>query len=155
LEDAKGNLVAKYAPQTVRRVISEAAAKDMITALKTVTAPDGTAPKAALEYFDTAGKTGTAQKAGKGGYMPGKYFSSFIGFFPADNPELCVSIVLDEPKHGYYGGQVAAPVFKQVAELAANYLSIRPDRTEASKPSDKTPGKTNPHSASSLVAHKP
>jgi cell division protein FtsI/penicillin-binding protein 2 len=59
--------------------------------------------------------------------MPGKYFSSFIGFFPADSPELCVSIVLDEPKHGYYGGQVAAPVFRQFAHLAANYLNIRPD----------------------------
>lgn len=127
LEDREGNLFAKYAPQTVRRVISEEAARDMIKALKTVPGPDGTAPKAALEYYDVAGKTGTAQKAGPGGYMPGKYFSSFIGFFPADSPELCVSVVLDEPKHGYYGGQVAAPVFRQFAQLAANYLNIRPD----------------------------
>lgn len=129
-EDREGNLVAKYAPQAVRRVISEQAARDMIKALKTVTTSEGTAAKAALEYYDVAGKTGTAQKAGPGGYMPGRYFSSFIGFFPADNPELCVSIVLDEPKHGYYGGQVAGPVFRQFAELAANYLNIRPDHVE-------------------------
>lgn len=143
LEDREGNLVAKYAPQPVRRVISEQAARDMIKALKTVTSPEGTAPKAALEYYDVAGKTGTAQKAGPGGYMPGKYFSSFIGFFPADNPELCVSIVLDEPKHGYYGGQVVGPVFRQFAELAANYLNIRPDHVE------------EPHPPAQVAAHRP
>ena len=86
----------------------------------------GTAPKAALEHYTVAGKTGTAQKAGPGGYLPGKYFSSFIGFFPADNPELCISIVLDEPKEGYYGGQVCGPIFKEIAERA-NYLNIPPD----------------------------
>ena len=58
------------------------------------------------------------------GIYVGKYFSSFIGFFPADNPELCIAITLDEPKHGYYGGTTAAPVFKQMAERAANYLNI-------------------------------
>jgi len=135
LEDRQGNLVAQYAPQAVRRVVSEAAAREMIKALRAVTLPDGTAAQAALEYYDVAGKTGTAQKAGRGGYMPGKYFSSFIGFFPADNPELCISIVLDEPQHGYYGGQVAAPVFRQFAELAANHLNIRPDKTEEPTPS--------------------
>lgn len=127
LEDREGRLVAKYSPQVVRRVLSESAAREMVKALKTVPTVDGTASKAALEYYTVAGKTGTAQKAGRGGYMPGKYFSSFIGFFPADNPELCVSIVLDEPKQGYYGGQVAGPVFKQVGDLAAKYLSIPPD----------------------------
>lgn len=130
LEDRQGNLVTKYAPQAVRQVLAEPAAREMVKALKTVTTPDGTAPKAALEYYTVAGKTGTAQKAGPGGYMPGKYFSSFVGFFPADSPELCVSIVLDEPKHGYYGGQVAAPIFKQVAQLAANYLNIRPEHPD-------------------------
>ena len=60
-------------------------------------------------------------------YQKGKYFSSFIGFFPADDPEICISVVLDEPKHGYYGGKVAAPVFKAIAERAASYLNIRPD----------------------------
>lgn len=127
LEDRNGNVVAKYKPQQVRRVISEAAAKQMVTALKTVVSPVGTAPKAALEHYTVAGKTGTAQKAGPGGYLPGKYIASFIGFLPADNPELCVAIVMDEPKQGYYGGQTCAPVFKQVAERAANYLNIRPD----------------------------
>jgi cell division protein FtsI/penicillin-binding protein 2 len=127
IEDRNGNVVAKYSPQRVRQVISESAAKSTVTALKTVVSPEGTAPKAMLEHYSAAGKTGTAQKAGVGGYLPGKYISSFMGFFPADNPELCISIVMDEPKKGYYGGQIAAPVFKQIAERAANYLNIRPD----------------------------
>jgi cell division protein FtsI/penicillin-binding protein 2 len=129
LEDADHRVVAKYSPQRVRQVISEPAAKLMVTALKTVVSPDGTAPKAALEHYTVAGKTGTAQKVENGVYVR-KYFSSFIGFFPADNPELCISVMMDDPRQGYYGGQTAAPVFKQIAERAASYLNIRPDRDE-------------------------
>lgn len=129
LEDRDHRLVAKYPPQRVRQVISEAASKEMIKALKTVATPEGTAAKAALEHYTVAGKTGTAQKVENGRYVSDKFFASFIGFFPADNPELCISITMDEPdrKKGYYGGQAAAPVFKQIAEAAANYLNIRPE----------------------------
>src|SRR5204863_3162574 len=111
----------------VRQVIAEPAAAQMLKALKTVPTHEGTAEKAGLEHYTVAGKTGTAQKVEHGEYVHGKYISSFIGFFPADNPELCISIVLDEPKEGYYGGMVAGPVFKQIAERAASYLNIRPD----------------------------
>ena len=132
LEDRDHLVVAKYSPQRVRRVISEAAAEQMVTALKTVVSPQGTAPKAVLAHYTAAGKTGTAQKSGgPAGYLKDKYYASFIGFFPADNPELCISVVMDEPKHGYYGGQIAAPIFKQIAEAAANYLNIRPEDGEA------------------------
>jgi cell division protein FtsI/penicillin-binding protein 2 len=126
LEDSQHNVVAKYYPQRVRQVISENTAKLMVQALKTVVSPEGTAPKAFLEQYSVAGKTGTAQKVEDGAYVR-KYFSSFIGFLPADNPELCISVTMDDPKRGYYGGQTAAPVFKQIAERAANYLNIRPD----------------------------
>jgi len=129
VEDESGAVVAKFSPHTVRRVISADAANQLTTALKKVVSKEGTAEKAALEHYTVAGKTGTAQKVIPGqGYVRGKYFSSFIGFFPADNPELCISVVFDEPKHGYYGGQTAAPVFKRIAERAANYLKIKPDR---------------------------
>ncbi|MDW8309404.1 MAG: penicillin-binding protein 2, partial [Verrucomicrobiales bacterium] len=138
LEDRQGNVVARYEPQPVRQVISESAARLTIEALKTVVSPEGTAPRAALEHYTVAGKTGTAQKPGPGGYQPGKYISSFIGFFPADAPEVCISVVLDEPKQGYYGGQVAAPIFKQIAERLANYLNIRPDRDAPESPSERT-----------------
>ena len=132
LEDRDHVVVAKYSPQRARHVISAAAAEQMVAALKTVVSPEGTAPKAALAHYTVAGKTGTAQKSGgPEGYLKGKYFASFIGFFPADNPELCISVVMDEPKQGYYGGQIAAPVFKQIAEAAANYLNIRPEDGEA------------------------
>jgi cell division protein FtsI/penicillin-binding protein 2 len=129
LEDREGRVVVKYAPQRVRQVISETAAAQMVKALKTVVSPEGTAPLAALDNYSVAGKTGTAQKIENGTYVRNKHISSFIGFFPADNPELCISIVLDEPKRdgSYYGGTTAAPLFKQVAEKAANYLNIRPD----------------------------
>jgi cell division protein FtsI/penicillin-binding protein 2 len=131
LEDRDHIVVDKYSPQRVRRVISEAAAEEMVTALKTVVTK-GTAIKAAMTNYTVAGKTGTAEKSGgPEGYLKGKYFASFIGFFPADNPEICISVVMDEPKHGYYGGQIVAPVFKQIAEAAANYLNIRPENGEA------------------------
>jgi cell division protein FtsI/penicillin-binding protein 2 len=129
LEDRDHNIIARYSPQPVRQVISETTAKLMTKALKTVVTSEGTAPKAALEHYTVAGKTGTAQKAEHGVYAPGKYFASFVGFFPADNPQLCISVMLDEPDlhKGYYGGQIAAPIFKQIAERAANYLNIRPE----------------------------
>ncbi len=130
LEDRNHNVVAKYVPQRVRQVISPATARMMVTALKTVVSAEGTAPKAALEHYTVAGKTGTAQKVVNGTYSHENFFSSFLGFFPADNPELCISISMDEPKQGYYGGTAAAPIFKQVAERAANYLGIPPDRLE-------------------------
>jgi cell division protein FtsI/penicillin-binding protein 2 len=126
LEDRNHQVAAKYSPQRVRQVISEATAAQMVQALKTVVSSEGTAAKAALDHYTVAGKTGTAQKVENRAYV-NKFFTSFIGFFPADNPELCISITLDEPKGGYFGGQVAAPVFKQIAERAANYLSIPPE----------------------------
>lgn len=131
LEDRDGNVVEQYAPQRVRRVVSEQADKEMIEALKTVVSPEGTAPKAALKDYVVAGKTGTAQKVENGAYVSNRYVASFIGFFPADNPQVCISIVMDDPKEGYYGGEVCGPVFREVAERCASYLNI---------PADQQPG---------------
>lgn len=127
LQERDGGVVQRYAPERIRRVISETASRDMIEALKTVPTKNGTAPDAALKNYVAAGKTGTAQKAENGEYVHGKYISSFIGFFPADNPELCISVVMDEPKEGYYGGKVCGPVFREIAERCASYLNIPPD----------------------------
>jgi len=128
LEDRNGGLVQQYAPQRVQQVIGDAADKLMVEALETVVSPEGTAPGAALKDYVVAGKTGTAQKAENGGYASGKYISSFIGFFPAGDPQLCISVVMDEPKEGYYGGQVCGPVFREIAERCATYLNIPPDK---------------------------
>lgn len=128
VEDDRGNAVVKNSPQPVRQVISDATANLMTAALKNVVSTNGTARRAKLDRYSVAGKTGTAQKPGGGGYMPGKYFSSFVGFFPADHPELCISVFLDEPKlPNYYGGLTAAPAFKNIAERAAKYMAIQPD----------------------------
>jgi cell division protein FtsI/penicillin-binding protein 2 len=128
LEDRNGNVVQQYAPQRVRQVVSESTDKLMVEALKTVVTPDGTAPGAAMKDYTGAGKTGTAQKVENGTYAEHKFYSSFVGFFPADNPELCISVVMDEPKEGYYGGQVCGPVFKEIAERCASYLNIPADK---------------------------
>jgi cell division protein FtsI/penicillin-binding protein 2 len=127
LQEHDGTVAERYTPQRVRQVISEAASKEMVEALKTVATKDGTAAEAAMKDYVVAGKTGTAQKAENGTYAPGKYVSSFIGFFPADNPEICISVVMDEPKEGYYGGKVCGPVFRDIAERCASYLNIPPD----------------------------
>lgn len=128
LVDQNGKVVARYSPEPIRRVISEAAALKMVQALKTVVGTDGTAPKAAMEHYAVAGKTGTAQKPP---YSERRWYASFVGFFPADNPEVCIYISMDEPKgpsHLHQGGQVCAPVFHQVAEKVASYLNIPPDK---------------------------
>lgn len=129
LEDEQGHVVVQYRPQAVRDVCSEETARLMAKALKAVMATNGTAYTARLDNYAVAGKTGTAKKSDGHSYPPGKYFSSFIGFFPADNPEICISVVMDEPRAelGYYGSATAAPIFHNIAQRAANYLSIRPD----------------------------
>ena len=130
LQDESGRTLVKYHPEVVRRVVDEQTALKVTEALKTVVAEGGTARRAALEYYSVAGKTGTAQKAGRGGYIPGKYYASFVGFFPADEPALCVLVALDEPTGDYYGGLTAAPVFKAIAERTASYLGLKPDLVE-------------------------
>jgi cell division protein FtsI/penicillin-binding protein 2 len=127
LQERDGSVVQQYAPERVRQIIGDGAYRDMLEALKSVPTKEGTAPDAALKNYVVAGKTGTAQKAENGSYAPGKYISSFIGFFPADNPELCISVVMDESKEGYYGGKVCGPVFRDIAERCASYLNIPPD----------------------------
>ena len=129
LRDHDGRIVQQYQPQAVRRVISSDAAKQMVEALKTVVTADGTAPKAALTNYVVAGKTGTAEKSVAGGYAENRYVVSFIGFFPADKPEICISIVMDSPREGgkAFGGALCGPVFHQIAERCASYLNIPPD----------------------------
>jgi cell division protein FtsI/penicillin-binding protein 2 len=126
LDEPGGKTVVQYEPQPVRRVARPETIREMVKALKTVPTKDGTAPNARLDHYTVAGKTGTASKAENGKYVD-KFYSSFIGFFPADNPELCISVVLDDPKDGHYGGDTAAPIFRAIAERAANYLNLKPD----------------------------
>jgi cell division protein FtsI/penicillin-binding protein 2 len=152
LEDRSGDMVQQYMPQRARQIISDATDKLMIEALKTVVSPDGTAPGAAMKDYTVAGKTGTAQKVGPDGYERGKYFATFIGFFPADDPQLCISVVMDEPKEGYYGGQVCGPVFRDIAERCASYLNITPDKISGPTNSPPLVAAGNPRRPANLPA---
>jgi cell division protein FtsI/penicillin-binding protein 2 len=129
LQDSDGNIFQSYQPQAVRSVVRPETARQMVEAMKTVVLDGGTAKKAAMTNYVVAGKTGTAQKIVGGHYSTDRYVVSFIGFFPADNPQLCISVVMDEPKEGgkAFGGDLCGPVFKDIAERCASYLNIRPD----------------------------
>ena len=118
--------VTKFQPQQVGQPITAQVCGLMATALRRVASPEGTAPKAAVKGYDVAGKTGTAEKIENGQYVK-KYYSSFIGYLPAADPEISILVSLDNPVGGaYYGGSVAGPVFRGVAEKDTQYLSIPP-----------------------------
>jgi cell division protein FtsI (penicillin-binding protein 3) len=110
------------------RVISPRVAASVRTMLEGVLAPGGTAQEAAIPGYALAGKTGTANKPDPvhGGYSSTRYVASFVGFAPARDPQLLVSIVVDEPQGAIYGGQVAAPAFQKLMAFALPYLGIPP-----------------------------
>ncbi|MFQ6040835.1 MAG: peptidoglycan D,D-transpeptidase FtsI family protein [Candidatus Poribacteria bacterium] len=114
--DDKGKVIKTIIPKAERRVLSSKTAQT-VTQILVGVVESGTGKRAQVKGYQVAGKTGTAQKAGKGGYLD-KYIGSFVGFLPADNPELSIIVVIDEPQEEYHGGKVAAPVFKAIAEKA-------------------------------------
>jgi cell division protein FtsI/penicillin-binding protein 2 len=111
-----------------RRVISEKHAEQVAVMLEGVLAPGGTASEVTVPDYTLAGKTGTAEKAINGGYSETKFVASFMGFAPAEDPQLLVGVIVDEPSGGdYYGGSVAAPAFGEIASFALPYLGIPPE----------------------------
>jgi cell division protein FtsI (penicillin-binding protein 3) len=95
--------------------------------MQAVTASGGTGINAALDGYSACGKTGTAQKIDKKGeYAKEKYTASFVGFAPAENPRVTILVVIDEPLKEHYGGIVAAPAFKKIAQKTLNYFNIPP-----------------------------
>jgi cell division protein FtsI (penicillin-binding protein 3) len=125
--EPNGNVLKENGPKAVRRVISPEAANGVIQILKTVMDEGGTGRAARLSGYESAGKTGTAQKAlanGKG--YSDKRMGSFFGIAPADNPQVVITVILDEPQGNSYGGVVAAPAFKAIAEQALPYMGVYP-----------------------------
>ena len=115
-------------PAVATRIISAATAQQVRRMLELVVLPGGTAPRAQITGYRVAGKTGTAHKLDGATYAPNKYVSSFIGFAPASAPRLIVAVMLDEPGAGqYYGGTIAAPVFRNVMEGSLRLLGVKPD----------------------------
>jgi cell division protein FtsI (penicillin-binding protein 3) len=125
--DQIGNPIKRFQPQAVRRVIAPKTARTVKSIMKTVISKGGTGTNAALEGFTACGKTGTARKIDENGkYSDTKHIASFVGITPAENPKLAILVVIDEPEGKYYGGIVAAPVFRRIARETLNYLNIPP-----------------------------
>jgi cell division protein FtsI/penicillin-binding protein 2 len=113
---------------TRKRVLSSHTASE-ITQMLTGVVKKGTAKGSQLEGFSAAGKTGTAQKIDPNGrYSHSRFIASFVGFAPAEDPVVALVVTIDEPHGHYYGGEVAAPVFRNIAEKALRYLAISPDQ---------------------------
>ncbi|MBC7325759.1 MAG: PASTA domain-containing protein, partial [Moorella sp. (in: Bacteria)] len=137
--DHEGNVIKKFEPVVVRRVISAATAKLLAEMLEGVVS-EGTGRNAYIPGYRVGGKTGTAQKAGPGGYVEGKYVASFIGFAPVNNPRLVALVTIDEPQgYPYYGGTVAAPIFQRVIADALHYLKVPPQYDSKQKGENKAP----------------
>lgn len=122
-----GYVLKEIEPQLQARTISEAASKSLATMLQGVV-QDGSGKKAYLEGYAVGGKTGTAQKFSDGHIAAGKYVSSFVGFFPADNPKYLTLVIVDEPQGAYYGSVVAAPCAKDVFEGIISLKNIQANK---------------------------
>ncbi len=123
--DPETGNVYEFPVKTEEQVINNGfAVKEIVDMMKLVTKEGGTALKAAVPGYEVAGKTGTSQKWVNGAYSHTQYFSSFIGFVPADDPAFVLLITLDEPKGKYYGGTVAGPAFREISLKTLRYLDI-------------------------------
>ncbi len=128
--DHEGTVLKENRPKAIRQVISPETARTVAAILKTVTEEGGTGKAASVSGYEVAGKTGTAQKAlpnGKG--YSDKRIGSFFGFAPAGNPQAVITVIIDEPEGIRYGGVVAAPAFKAMAEQILPYLGAYPKGT--------------------------
>ncbi|HVP66103.1 MAG TPA: penicillin-binding protein [Anaeromyxobacteraceae bacterium] len=128
VDPATDEVLEEAVPTPVRRAVSpETAAQVTRWLVGVVEEPDGTGRRARLEGWRVAGKTGTAQKADPGGgYSADRHFSSFVGFAPASEPRVAIGVFVDEPRGEIYGGEVAAPVFREIAEFALKAKGVRP-----------------------------
>ena len=127
--DSNQNSVKVFKSKPVRQVVSVETALTMTKILEQVVI-DGTGREAKLDEYQVAGKTGTGQifDFATGKYSNSAYTSLFVGYVPAENPKISILILLDQPKGSYYGGTVAAPVFKEIASKVLPYLSIPPNQ---------------------------
>lgn len=133
--DDSGQEVQKFEPQAIHKVISPDTAQQVTRMMEAVTANGGTGTNAAVDGFRVAGKTGTAQKADPVTHSYGaKRTASFIGFIPADKPKLTILVVVDEPKTSQYGGVVAAPAFRAIANNSLAYLKVTPQVASSKQP---------------------
>jgi membrane peptidoglycan carboxypeptidase len=125
VQHPQNGILSETEPRGERVISAETAAK-LQDVLESVVAV-GTAKPGKLEGYTAAGKTGTAQKVENGHYSQSKVVASFAGFAPATNPVISMIVMVDEPVGAHHGGDVAAPIFKRVAEQVLRYMSVPPD----------------------------
>jgi len=125
IRDGKGQTVFQASPLVRRQPISAGTAQKLTRILEGAVSR-GTGKSAAVSGYRVAGKTGTAQKVDPrtGIYSTTLFIGSFVGFVPAEDPRLCILVVIDEPQTEAWGGVVAAPVFRRVAEQVLPYLGV-------------------------------
>jgi membrane peptidoglycan carboxypeptidase len=161
VRDLDGKVVYSAKRRVVRRVLTPEGSAQM-RRLLTGVVDSGTATDAELSTFAVGGKSGTVRGMSRGKYVAGSYTASFVGLFPADNPQYVILVKLDNPKGSYYGGKTAAPVSKVVLEAAIaardaaiDRNALRRRRTEpvfASKDSEPKSGADTPRAREITVA---
>jgi cell division protein FtsI/penicillin-binding protein 2 len=125
ITDENGQTIKEFPPKVRRKVISPKTAARM-RGLLMGAVESGTGKKARVEDYTAGGKTGTAQKVEPHGtYSHERFIASFIGFAPAEKPALSVVVCVDEPRPVYYGGDVAAPVFRGVVDESLKYIGAK------------------------------
>jgi cell division protein FtsI (penicillin-binding protein 3) len=152
--NADGKVVEAHGPRRLWQAVRSDTAHQVLAMMEKVVAKEGTGWRAQIDGFRVAGKTGTSQKPDpRGGYSPHARIASFVGIVPADRPRLVVLVVIDEPKTAVYGGEVAAPVFKAIAQQALTYLGITGDHPKWEGPATETPpsGKDGERAARPLL----
>lgn len=137
IRDKDGNLVKTVEPEKIRQVISSNTSKTLMGILETVVS-QGTGSNAYIEGYRAGGKTGTAQKIlPGGGYSSSEYIGSFMGVAPTNDPQVVCLVIIDSPQGTYFGGQIAAPVFKNIVRDTLRYLQVpaqvEPDKIGQSK----------------------
>ncbi len=126
LLDGNGRVVYRYRPEIERRAISKRTAATLRRYLRAVVVRGTGNPTAQVPGYTTAGKTGTAQVAENGGYLPGEYIGSFVGFVPAQAPRYVILVKIARPRGAIYGGVVAAPAFAEIARLVMLHVGVMP-----------------------------
>ncbi len=139
--DVTNHVTWSMSQDSVRRAFKESTAADILPAFEEVV-DAGTASIVKVHGLPIAGKTGTARKVSGGAYQAGAYRASFVGFFPADDPEVVLAVVLDEPQTSRYGGSAAGPIFRRTAE---RWIPTFPTIAQRVAPPDSLP--SDPHAA--------
>jgi cell division protein FtsI (penicillin-binding protein 3) len=152
--DGRGDTVRESSARVRREVVPPGVARALGDMLTAVTEEGGTAVEAAIPGFRVAGKTSTAQKVdpSTGKYSTEKFTAVFVGFVPVEHPRLVVGVVLDEPMIGRYGGDLAGPVFRRVAEASLRCLGVTPSAGSAKVASFRREADS---AAATLAAIKP